>query len=127
MTDYGPFNRGVTGGYRYFYYIMTDGNVTSIIAKNAVADVQSTTTVEYTTEPNPFAQLALFTYHNELGTQDVITLECIFNKNLVKTISVDGNLQVSNAYTFNEQHLPIKIETHNTGLDGVYTRQFMYR
>lgn len=128
-TVYSPSFEGPLQVLRYYDYTVTNGNITTIEEHAGSGYLLTTSVLAYTTEENPFRQLGLFTFQKGLGTTHLIEPESFFNRNLLKSVTTNTTPIISNEYTFNEQHLPVKSQTKllYAPASGLVTRQFMYR
>jgi YD repeat-containing protein len=112
--------------WRYWTYTLTNGNITSIKEYNKSGTLLGETTLTYTTLPNEYKELALFNYGNNKGFDPFITDESLFNKNVVATMTANGQKFTLTNTLNGSQQLQKMVVTDNL-YDDTYTWRFNYK
>ncbi|HXB94802.1 MAG TPA: hypothetical protein VNU70_06580 [Puia sp.] len=122
--------------YRIYTYTATGSNITDIKENDANMTLLGERKITFGSEPNPFKTLALFNWGNRLGTDDIITLETIFNANLPSTTTWLGDSNnvfytTTLTATNNSNNNPTKLIATEKFPDGsiqnLFTWSFTYK
>jgi len=113
--------------YSYDVYTVSNGNITDMKEYDAANNLTSETTFTYGSQANPFKLLGLFNFGNRLGTQDIISYETYFNKNILVSFSITGGATATATNTFNSSQKPTKIVMNDQVNQWLLTWQFFYK
>ncbi len=111
---------------RYYDYTVTDGNITHIEEYTPSGTLVSEATLTYSSQLNPFKELSLFNYSNQLGMMNVIDFDTYHNKNLILTRTENQVPRCNIEYTFNAQQMTTKIVNNDASYGGPFTWFFSY-
>lgn len=112
--------------WRYYTYTVTGGNITNIKEYDKSGGLVGETVLTYSSLPNEYKDLALFNYGNNKGFEPFITDESLFNKNVVATMSSNGQTFTLTSTLNGSQQLGKLVAKENLYGDN-YTWQFNYK
>lgn len=113
--------------YSYDVYTVSNGNITDMKEYDAANNLTSETKFTYGSQANPFKLFGLFNFGNRLGTQDIISYETYFNKNILAGYSIVGGATATATNTFNSNQKPTEIIMNDQVNQWLLTWQFSYK
>lgn len=109
----------------YETYTVTDGNITEVKQFTMGGTLDGQATLTYGTQANPFKNLSLFNYGNQLGMDQIVNFYTYFNKNISTGIKV-GPITFKTNNTFTGQKVTKITSESFYGTGGSFTWMFSY-